>query len=197
MMYLLSLLFVASSSVHAFAFVPIQNGMNNLNSRSTVNSQSQIYSAAAAASETIADGLIKTVTQPGNGVPVQLGDIATVKYSCYIPDSPSTVPFSRSNNQKIVVGDGTMIPGWDKAIRTMKIGERAVVHISDPSLGYGDDGVPPLIPPSAELEIDLEILEAQPPMANIDFDNLAMADSTPVSYIIIIIIWYGCRTGLA
>ena len=75
-----------------------------------------------------------------------------------------------------------MIQGWDKAIRTMRIGERAVVRISDPALGYGDVGVPPLIPPGAEIEVDLEILDAQPPMANIDFDNLAMADSVPVRY---------------
>ena len=76
-----------------------------------------------------------------------------------------------------------MIPGWDKAIRTMKIGERAVVRIVDPTLGYGDAGVPPLIPSNAEIEVDLEIIDAQPPMANIDFDNLALADSTPVSFL--------------
>jgi hypothetical protein len=74
-----------------------------------------------------------------------------------------------------------MIRGWDKAIRTMRVGERAVVRISDPTLAYGEAGFPPLIPPQAEIEVDLEVLDSQPPMANIDFDNLAMADNTPVS----------------
>ena len=79
-----------------------------------------------------------------------------------------------------VVGDGSMIPGWEKAVRSMSIGERAVVRITDPELGYGASGVPPLVPANAELEFDIEILDAQPPMANIDFDSLATADSTPV-----------------
>lgn len=74
-----------------------------------------------------------------------------------------------------------MIPGWEKAVRSMSIGERAVVRITDPELGYGASGVPPLVPANAELEFDIEILDAQPPMANIDFDSLATADSTPVS----------------
>ena len=76
-----------------------------------------------------------------------------------------------------------MIQGWDKAIRTMRVGERAIVRICDPSLGYGAVGVPPLVPPNAEIEVDLEILDAQAPMANIDFDNLALADSTPVGLV--------------
>ena len=75
-----------------------------------------------------------------------------------------------------------MIDGWEKAIRTMNVGERAVVRITDPSLGYGERGVPPLVPPNAEIELDLEILDAQPPLQAIDFDTLAMSDElTPVS----------------
>ncbi|CAB9516713.1 FK506-binding protein 1 [Seminavis robusta] len=162
----LSLLLLVVSTAHAFA----PAARNHARS-------SALRSAAAA--ESVADGLVKTVTKAGQGLPVQLGDIATVKYSCYLPNEPKTPPFSKSNQQKIVIGDGTMIQGWDKAIRTMRIGERAVVRISDPALGYGNVGVPPLVPPGAEIEFDLEILDSQPPMANIDFDNLAMADSTP------------------
>ena len=53
-------------------------------------------------SEAVADGLVKTVTKPGNGMPVQLGDIATVKYSCYLPNDPKAAPFSKANSQKVV-----------------------------------------------------------------------------------------------
>ena len=74
-----------------------------------------------------------------------------------------------------------MIVGWEKALRTMRVGERAVIRVQDPSLAYGSLGVPPVIPPFAELEFDIEVLDTQPPMANIDFDSLAMADKTPVS----------------
>ena len=74
-----------------------------------------------------------------------------------------------------------MVTGWDKALRTMTVGERAIIRVTDPNLGYGVAGVPPLIPSNAELEFDIALLDAQPPMTNIDFDSIAVADNTPVS----------------
>lgn len=128
------------------------------------------------------DGLLKSVAKSGNGVPVKLGDIATVRYSCYLADDPTAPPFSKSNLQKLIVGDGSMIEGWDKALRTMSIGERSVVRIVDPQLAYGDKGVYPLIPSNAVIEMDVEILDSQPATANIDFDSLALvADATPTT----------------
>lgn len=73
-----------------------------------------------------------------------------------------------------------MIAGWDKALRTMSVGERSIIKVTNPELGYGSEGVPDLIPSGAELEFDIEILESQPPMQNIDFDSIATADNTPV-----------------
>lgn len=77
-----------------------------------------------------------------------------------------------------------MVKGWEKALRTMTVGERAIIRITDPELAYGDKGVPPLIPPNAQLEFDIEVLDTQLPTTNIDFDSLANADNTPVSYTI-------------
>jgi hypothetical protein len=78
------------------------------------------------------------------------------------------------------VGGGDMIDGWEAAIKTMRIGERAVVRINDPNLGYGAAGFAPIIPPNAEIELDLEILDAKA-RSSIDFDTLAIGDpDTPV-----------------
>jgi hypothetical protein len=52
-----------------------------------------------AATTEMPEGLVKTVTKPGNGPPLKLGDVATVKYSCYLPDE---APFARSEFQKVV-----------------------------------------------------------------------------------------------
>ena len=52
-----------------------------------------------AATTEMPEGLVKTVTKPGNGPPLKLGDVATVKYSCYLPDE---APFARSDFQKVV-----------------------------------------------------------------------------------------------
>jgi hypothetical protein len=73
-----------------------------------------------------------------------------------------------------------MIDGWEEAIKTMRVGERAIVRITNPAMGYGADGVPPVVPPNAEIELDLEVLESKARSA-IDFDTLAIGDSaTPV-----------------
>lgn len=55
------------------------------------------------------------------------------------------------------VGAGHVIPGWDSAIRRMSVGERAVVQIS-PEMGYGPEGRPPLVPPNASLEFEIELI---------------------------------------
>jgi len=78
------------------------------------------------------------------------------------------------------VGGGDMIDGWEEAIKTMRIGERAIVRITDPELGYGATGFVPIVPPNAEIELDLEILDAKA-RSSIDFDTLAIGDpDTPV-----------------
>lgn len=74
-----------------------------------------------------------------------------------------------------------MVKGWDKALRTMTVGERSIIRVTDPELAYGSTGIPSLIPPNAQLEFDIEVLDAQLPTTNIDFDSLATADNTPVS----------------
>ena len=136
------------------------------------------------ASATLPEGIVKTVSQEGQGPPLELGDIATVKYSCYVvpteKNKSNPAPFAKSSKQKVVVGDGSMIDGWDKALRTMRVGERSIVRIHNAQdFGYGPQGVPPVVPPNAELEFDIRILDAQPATANIDFDSLATADRTP------------------
>ncbi|KAI2490904.1 peptidyl-prolyl cis-trans isomerase [Fragilaria crotonensis] len=117
-------------------------------------------------------GLIKTISKEGTGAPLKRGDVATVKYSVYLPDSS---PFARSERQRVTVGGGDMIDGWEEAIKTMRVGERAIVRITDPNLGYGAAGFAPVVPPNAVIELDLEVLDAKARSA-IDFDTLAIGD---------------------
>ena len=159
--------FLAFLAVSTSAFQPYATILTSTKS-------TKLFSSAAAA--TLPEGLQKTVSQPGNGDAVNLGDIATVKYTCYVPDAK---PFCRSTRQKMVVGDGTMIPGWDAALRSMTVGERAVVRVA-PELAYGVQGIPSLVPPNSPIELDVELLDVQPPTLNIDFDSIATADNTPV-----------------
>jgi len=81
-----------------------------------------------------------------------------------------------------------MVPGWDAALRTMASGERAVVRLTDPSLGYGSAspsvaaslgdalGVANLA--ASQLEFDIDILQVQPAaqaaeLFDMNFDAMA------------------------
>lgn len=111
------------------------------------------------AERTLPEGISKTTTVEGNGRSVRAGDVVIVKYFCRAAGSDAA--FARSERQRIVAGDGSMIRGWDAAIRTMREGERASIHISDPQFAYGAAGVPPFVPPNAVIEIDLEVLDLE------------------------------------
>ena len=177
-------------AVATTALMLLGNSIDGFTVTTTISSSSirtvgrrstQLYSSAT----TSQDGLVKSIAVPGYGGPVRLGDIATVKYSCYLAaddDNKNTIPFARSTSQKVAVGDGTMIDGWDKALRSMSIGERSIIRITDPSLAYGTKGVPPYIPPNSIIEMDIEVLDSVPASMNIDFDSLAAkADKTPTT----------------
>ena len=57
------------------------------------------------------------------------------------------------------VGNGTVIQGWDEGLTLMNEGAKYIFFIP-PSLGYGEQGSPPLIEGNAELifYVDLEVV---------------------------------------
>eukprot|EP00958_Prasinococcus_capsulatus_P003881 scaffold356_cov363-Prasinococcus_capsulatus_cf.AAC.3 len=52
---------------------------------------------------------------------------------------------------------GAVIKGWDKAVATMKKGEKSTVTCTAP-YAYGESGAPPTIPPDATLVFEIELL---------------------------------------
>mmetsp|Transcript_47576 Transcript_47576/g.88316 ORF Transcript_47576/g.88316 Transcript_47576/m.88316 type:complete len:292 (-) Transcript_47576:518-1393(-) len=163
--YPFSLIFLSVTS----AFAPVANRVIR---PIASESNTRLFSSVSSA---LPEGITKSVTKPGSGGTLLLGDVATVKYSCYVPsgDGPSS-PFAKSAKQKVVVGDGVMIKGWELALQTMELGERATVRVTDArQFGYGDAGVPPFVPPGAEIEMDMEILDVE---AGIDLSTLATSD---------------------
>lgn len=132
-------------------------------------------------------GVEKSVTVAGRGPPVRVGDVATVRYSCYVVSSSidndndnsgrrrRAAPFAKSTvtGQTFVVGDGSMIDGWDLALQTMTDGERCVVRLTDSRFAYGAQGYPPIVPENAVVEMDLEVLNVE---AGVDLGTIASAD---------------------
>ncbi|KAL3768098.1 hypothetical protein ACHAW5_009155 [Stephanodiscus triporus] len=142
-------------------------------STASSSSQETPSSSSAAAAQPSSRGVSKTIVVEGTGRPVRPGDSVVVRYRCTLaPDddgggggdgggdgpSPAPLPFASSDRQRIVACDGSMIRGWDVALRSMREGERASVRVSDPAYAYGPEGAPPFVPPNSRVNIDLEVL---------------------------------------
>lgn len=174
-------LILSSTVSHAFSPLPSAVQTSTLHLRvhgrasERKSGSSQLFSSVAAS---LPEGLSKTVVKPGSGRLLDFGDVATVRYTCSVPGASQ--PFASSNSQKVIVGDGIMVRGWDTALQSMTVGEKATVLVTDPErFGYGAEGIPPFVPPNAQLEMEIELLGAED---GADLASLATSDPLkPVS----------------
>ncbi|KAJ2706713.1 Fork head 1 [Coemansia sp. IMI 203386] len=100
------------------------------------------------------------VTKPGDGTNYpKPGDTVTMHYDGTLADG---TPFdsSRKRGKPFVckIGVGQLIKGWDEGVPKMSVGERAKLTITS-DYGYGDRGIPGLIPSKATLVFDVELLK--------------------------------------
>jgi FKBP-type peptidyl-prolyl cis-trans isomerase len=111
---------------------------------------------------TTSSGLQYQITQEGSGAVAKAGQKVTVNYTGYLTDGTK---FDSSLNQgrtpfQFALGAGQVIKGWDEGVAGMKIGEKRKLTIPS-GLAYGPQGRPPVIPPSATLVFDVELLGVQ------------------------------------
>ena len=106
-----------------------------------------------------ASGLRYIVFAPGDGQQIVNNSIVTAHYSVYLPDG-TLIDSSVKREQPIryPVGAGLIIEGWEEASLLMRGGSRFQLLVPA-RLAYGDEGVPPLIPPGSDLVFDVEVLE--------------------------------------
>jgi peptidylprolyl isomerase len=121
-----------------------------------------IAAAAKKATKTITtpSGLKYTILKAGKGAAPKPGQEVFVHYTGTLTNGKK---FDSSRDKgtpfSFKVGVGQVIPGWDEALSTMKVGERRKLTIP-PKLGYGAAGTGGgLIPPNATLIFDVELLK--------------------------------------
>lgn len=90
------------------------------------------------------------------------GDVVSMNYTGTLEngtvfDSNVDPKFNHVEPFVFTLGAGQVIPGWDKGIVGMKVGEKKTLRIP-PEDAYGENGVGP-IPPNSTLNFDVELLE--------------------------------------
>jgi len=104
-------------------------------------------------------GLIVTDLVVGSGAVAKNGDTLVVFHVGRLTDS--TV-FDSSTRRPFWfrLGTGQVIRGWDLGLPGMRVGGTRRLVIP-PDLAYGEQGVPPIIPPNATLVYDVQLIEVR------------------------------------
>lgn len=101
----------------------------------------------------------------GEGEPIQNGQLIRVHYKSYLADSAMTMfdnSYDRGEPLEFALGTGQVIPGWERGLLGMKIGE--IRKLSIPyQLAYGDREIGP-IPARSDLYFEVELVSADPPL---------------------------------
>eukprot|EP00057_Strongylocentrotus_purpuratus_P001741 XP_001201219.3 PREDICTED: inactive peptidyl-prolyl cis-trans isomerase FKBP6 [Strongylocentrotus purpuratus] len=98
--------------------------------------------------------VLKSLLKQGTGALPIVGMTLTVHYNCYVEysDEPYDSTRLRNRPERCKLGAGSVIPGMDLALSTMRTGEMSKFLIH-PDHAYGKLGVPPRIPANASSEI--------------------------------------------
>ena len=126
----------------------------------SVTPRTDDFHQAVALATTTATGLKYGDITPGAGAQAAAGKNVTMNYSGWTQDGTLFDSSRKSGRTPFEVdnlGQGQVIAGWNEGIQGMKLGgiRRLVIP---PTLGYGAQGSPPVIPPNATLTFDVELV---------------------------------------
>ena len=100
---------------------------------------------------------IEDITE-GTGEPVKSGDTVVINYRGMLEDGTQfDSSYDRGQPFTTQIGVGRVIQGWDQGIPGLKVGGKRKLTIPS-SLGYGETGAPPSIPPNATLIFEVELV---------------------------------------
>lgn len=96
------------------------------------------------------------------GEVAKVGDIVSMNYTGRLQngkvfDSNVDPKFQHVEPFVFTLGAGQVIPGWDKGIVGMKVGEKKNLTIA-PEDAYGANGIPGVIPPNSTLIFEVELV---------------------------------------
>ena len=104
-------------------------------------------------------GLKYAILKKTDGESPKNGQTVAVHYSGWLPDGKNfDSSYKRNKPFEFVLGARQVIPGWDEGIALLHKGEKAQL-VLPPDLGYGQRGIPGVIPENATLIFDVELVD--------------------------------------
>eukprot|EP00928_Gymnodinium_smaydae_P070691 TRINITY_DN54477_c0_g1_i1.p2 TRINITY_DN54477_c0_g1~~TRINITY_DN54477_c0_g1_i1.p2 ORF type:complete len:178 (-),score=27.70 TRINITY_DN54477_c0_g1_i1:137-670(-) len=99
---------------------------------------------------------------PGDGVHFpKKGDTVTMHYTGTLAANGKVFDSDRGRGFSTAIGVGRVIRGWDEGVPQMSLGEKAILHISS-DYAYGARGAGGVIPPNADLDFEVELVNVAP-----------------------------------
>ena len=109
-------------------------------------------------SSVLLEGLYCLDEAAGRGEEAAPGATLTVHYTGYMADGTIFDTSRERGPFDVLLGAGQVIPGWELGLVGMRVGGRRQLVIP-PHLAYGSQGAGGVIPPSAVLVFDVELVE--------------------------------------
>ncbi|UKZ79869.1 hypothetical protein TrVFT333_007632 [Trichoderma virens FT-333] len=113
-------------------------------------------------------GVEKTILEEGTGPEPQKGQTVVMGYTGWLKDTSQPDNkgkkyvrlFIRSKPPtfETAIGVQRVIKGWDEAVVTMKVGEKARLDISS-DFAYGARAIPGVIPANSDLIFDVHLIQ--------------------------------------
>ena len=110
---------------------------------------------------TTASGLKYYELAAGDGPTPEPGQLVAVHYTGWLEDG-TKFDSSLDWGQPFIfpLGEQVVIPGWDEAVSTMKVGAQRQLVVP-PELAFGEAGIDGLIPPNSILIFEVELVDIQ------------------------------------
>ena len=110
--------------------------------------------------QTTDSGLEYIVLESGDeaGTSPTPSDTAVVFYEGRFAEDGEVFDSAFQRGQPLMIRPNEVIPGWKEALTMMKPGDRWLVHIPS-EIGYGERGYPGAIPPNADLNFEVELVD--------------------------------------
>jgi len=120
--------------------------------------------AVSSAPITMTDGLQYIDIKEGSGPAAKVGSTVDVEYTGWLQSTGKKFDSSYDRGAQpfevTPLGQAQIIPGWNKGLVGMKAGGTRRLIIS-PSLAYGAQGSPPVIPANATLIFDVTVISVK------------------------------------